>query len=70
MSVNDILKQSQNLSAYDKLKLVDMILESLDLPTSSVQDEIKEEVEDRINAFEEGKLKSKSMEEVFKKYEN
>ena len=56
------------LSPIDKAQLIEDVLSSFEFTSRKDIDEAWGiEDEDRINAYEQGKLKSKSIKEVFKK---
>lgn len=63
-----ILKQALLLSPKDKAVLVEKLLASLDQPDSTIDGLWAKEVEDRIDAYEAGDLKTISAEEIFEKY--
>lgn len=63
-----IYKDALNLSAKDKAELVDKLLSSLDEPDKNIDDLWAKEAEDRIDAYEQGKIKSITLNEVLAKY--
>lgn len=63
-----ILSEVLKLSPIDRAQLIEDVLSSFEFTTQKDIDEVwTNEVEDRIDAYEQGKLKSKSAKEVFKK---
>lgn len=71
MSINEIINQTTTtLNPAEKLELIDALLQSLDIPTESIEEEIAIEAQSRSDAYKESLLKSKPIEEVFAKYEN
>ena len=65
----EILKDALSLTPVHKAELVDQILYSLDIADKDVDALWDKEAEDRIDAFNKGKLKAVSLEEVLKKYQ-
>ena len=63
-----ILKDALNLNAKDKAELVDKLLSSLDEPDKNIDDLWAKEAEDRLDAYEQGKIKSITLNEVLAKY--
>jgi len=64
----DIIARALNLPPSDKALVVDKLLSSLDQPDEAIDALWREEVEDRVKAYNEGTLKSVSLEEVLAKY--
>jgi len=56
------------LPALEKARLVDLLLSSLDEPDEAIDALWRKEVEDRIRAYQEGKLRSVSLADVLAKY--
>lgn len=63
-----ILKNALSLSAIERANLIDMLLHSIDQPDESIDDIWRKEVEARIDAYKNGRLKSVSLEQVLAKY--
>ena len=63
-----ILEEVLALSPTKKVELVDSLLASLDAPDKEIDRLWKEEVEDRIDAYERGEIKALNIEEVLQKY--
>jgi len=55
-------------SDFEKARLVDQLLSSLEKPDAAIDALWRKEVEDRIQAYQAGKLKSVSLSEVLAKY--
>jgi Glu-tRNA(Gln) amidotransferase subunit E-like FAD-binding protein len=49
-------------------ELIDKLLSSLDIPDKEIDKLWSDEIEDRINAYENGEIKSVSLEKVLEKY--
>ena len=64
----EILKEALNLTPAEKAELIDKLLTSLDTPDKELDDLWAGEAEDRIDAYEQGKIKALSIQEVFEKY--
>ncbi len=62
-----LLSEVLKLSPVDKAQIIEDILSSFEFKDRSYIDNLwAEEVEDRIDAYEKGKIKTKSFKEVFK----
>ena len=66
--IQEIIDRALSLPPADKALVVDKLLSSLDRPDEAIDALWRREVEDRIRAYNEGKLKSVSLEEVLAKY--
>jgi putative addiction module component (TIGR02574 family) len=64
----DIIAQVMELSDIEKARLVDQLLSSLDEPDEAIDALWRKEVEERIEAYKAGKLKSVSLSDVLAKY--
>jgi putative addiction module component (TIGR02574 family) len=64
----EILKKALNLTPTEKAELIDKLLTSLDKPDKELDDLWAGEAEDRIDAYEQGKIKALSIQEVLEKY--
>lgn len=60
--------QALNLHTIEKLRLIDDLLASISPSTSEIDRAWKKETEERIHAYEQGSLATRSIEEVLKKY--
>jgi putative addiction module component (TIGR02574 family) len=64
----EILDLAMGLPAVEKARLVDQLLSSLDEADEAIDNLWRKEVEDRIEAYRAGKLKSVSLADVLAKY--
>jgi putative addiction module component (TIGR02574 family) len=64
----EILKEALNLTPTEKAELIDKLLTSLDKPDKELDDLWAGEAEDRIDAYDQGKIKALSIQEVLEKY--
>ncbi len=65
---NNIIDAVLSLSVDDKAELVDQLLREIDGIDKDMEEKWATEAESRIDAYESGKLKSVSLEEVLAKY--
>ena len=65
---NEILKETLTLSPSKKAELIEKLLASLDEPDKEIEKLWAEETENRIDACEQGKIKSFTLREVLEKY--
>ena len=65
---NEILKDALNLRPAEKADLTDKLLSSLDNPDKQLDELWAREAEDRIEAYDQGKIKALSLNEVLEKY--
>ncbi len=64
-SLKQIEEQIRALSAEDRAKLAEVLLESLHSPVSVIEQAWSEEIEQRIAAFDRGEISAYSAEDVF-----
>jgi len=64
----EIIDRALELPAEEKARIVDELLSSLNDPDEAIDALWRREVEDRIEAYSSGKLRSVSLEEVLAKY--
>jgi len=64
----DILKEALTLKPSAKAQLIDKLISSLDKPDKEIDKLWEKEAEDRIDAYNQGKIKTVSLEEVLRKY--
>ena len=64
----EILDRALGLPTVEKAQTVDELLSSLDQPDEVIDALWREEIEDRIKAYNAGTLKSVSLDEVLSKY--
>jgi putative addiction module component (TIGR02574 family) len=65
---NEILKDAFNLRPAEKAELIDKLLSSLDNPDKKIDELWAKEAEDRIEAYDQGKIKALTLKEVLEKY--
>lgn len=65
---NDILKEAILLPPAERAVLIDKLLNSLDEQDNKIVCLWAEEAENRIDAYDKGKLKSVSFEKIMEKY--
>ena len=65
---NEILKDALNLRPVEKAELIDKLLLSLDNPDKELDELWAKEAEDRIEAYDQGKIKALTFREVLEKY--
>lgn len=66
MSTTDVIEQALKLKASERYLLIEMLHQSLDKPDPEVDRIWREEALRRVKAYDEGKLATVSMEEVFR----
>jgi putative addiction module component (TIGR02574 family) len=66
MTTADVIEQALNLKASDRYLLLEMLHRSLDKPDPEIDKVWQEEALRRVKAFDEGRLATVSMEEVFR----
>jgi len=67
-ATDNILREALRLKPAEKAKLIDKLIYSLDKPDKEIDALWTNEVEDRINAYEQGEIKAISLEDVLQKY--
>ena len=69
MAITDnILKEALTLKPSEKAKLIDKLISSLDKSDKEIDELWAREAEDRIDAYDQGKIKAISLEKVLQKY--
>jgi len=68
VETSELLARLMELPAVEKARLVDQLLSSLDEPDEAIDALWRKEVEDRIQAYQAGKLQSVSLADVLAKY--
>lgn len=64
--VADLAEQARSLSAEERSRLVDLLLESLhDSPLAEVEDAWAKEIQRRVAAYERGEVQTYAAEDVF-----
>lgn len=67
--VEEIFEEITTLKPLEKIELVDRIFASLEYSDKKLDELWAEEAEVRLQAYDDGKIKSVPMQEVFKKYQ-
>ena len=65
----NILDSALKLSDADRAFIIEQLLESLDRPDQAIDELWQRESEERIEAYQAGKLRSLSLSEVLAKYQ-
>jgi len=69
MAITDnVFKDALTLKPSEKAQLIDKLLSSLDKSNKEIDELWAKEAEDRIDAYDLGKIKAISLEKVLKKY--
>ena len=63
-----IIEQAKQLSALEKIEVVDALLASVDKPDAEVDKQWANEVEDRLAAYHRGEVKALDLNQVLAKY--
>lgn len=64
-SLKEIEQQAQALTADERAKLAETLLESLQSPLSEIETAWAREIEDRVAAFDRGEAQTYAAEDVF-----
>jgi putative addiction module component (TIGR02574 family) len=67
-STDNVFKEASTLRPFEKAQLIDKLLSSLDKPDKEIDELWAKEAEDRIDAYDQGKIKAISLEKVLQKY--
>jgi len=67
-TTDNILKEALTLRPSEKAQLIDKLISSLDKSDKEIDKLWAKEAEDRIDAYDQGKIKAISLEKVLKKY--
>ena len=67
-TTDNILKEALTLRPSEKAQLIDKLISSLDKPDKEIDELWAKEAEDRVDAYDQGKLKAVSLEKVLQKY--
>ena len=68
MNTEYILKEALMLKPFEKAQLIDKLISSLDKSDKEIDKLWAKEAEDRIDAYDQGKIKAISLEKVLQKY--
>ncbi len=66
MSTAEVIEQALKLKSADRYLLLEMLHSSLDKPDPEIDQVWHEEILRRINAFDEGRMETVSMEDTFR----
>ena len=67
-TTDNIFRKTLTLRPSEKAQLIDRLISSLDKPDKEIDELWAKEAEDRIDAYDQGKLKAVSLEKVLQKY--
>ena len=67
-TTDNIIKKALTLRPSEKAQLIDKLISTLDKPDSEIDELWAKDAEDRIDAYDQGKLKAVSLEKVLQKY--
>jgi putative addiction module component (TIGR02574 family) len=67
-TTDNIFKEALTLRPSEKAQLIDKLISSLDKSDKEIDELWAKEAEDRIDAYDQGKLKAISLEKVLQKY--
>jgi len=67
-TTENIIKEALTLRPSEKAQLIDKLISTLDKPDTEIDELWAKEAEDRIDAYDQGKLKAVSLEKVLQKY--
>ncbi len=69
MTITDnIFKEALKLTPSEKAQLIDKLISNLDKPDKEIDELWAREAEDRLNAYDQGRIKAISLERVLQKY--
>jgi len=68
INTENVLREALTLRPFEKAQLIDKLLASLDKSDPEIDKLWTKEAEDRIDAYDQGKIKAISLEKVFQKY--
>jgi len=67
-TADTVIKEALMLKPSEKAQLIDKLLSTLDKPDKEIDELWAKEAEDRIDAYDQGKIKEISLEKVLQKY--
>jgi putative addiction module component (TIGR02574 family) len=67
-ATDNIFKEALTLSPSEKAQLIDKLISTLDKPDKEIDELWGKEVEDRIDAYDQGKIRAISLDKVLQKY--
>lgn len=68
MDTNSLLKEALQLRPADRLRLVELLVESLDKPDKNIEKIWKRESEKRYRALKDGKVNTIPLEDIIQRY--
>ena len=66
--INHILEEAMELSPAERAELVTSLLSTLDEPDAGIDKLWQKEVDERVDAYERGEIKAKSLQDALAKY--
>lgn len=63
-----VFKEASTLDPFERARLIDKLIDSLDRPDKEIDELWAKEVENRIDAYEMGKIKAVTLKEALEKY--
>ena len=63
-----IFREASTLSPSEKAQLIDKLISTLDKSDKEIEELWTKEAEDRIDAYDQGKIRAISLEKVLQKY--
>jgi putative addiction module component (TIGR02574 family) len=67
-TAENLFKEALTLNSFQKAQLIDKLISSLDKSDREIDELWAKEAEDRIEAYNTGKMKAISLEKVLQKY--
>ena len=67
-ATDNIFKEALTLRPSEKAQLIDKLISTLDKSDKEIDELWAKEAEDRIDAYDQGKIKAISLEKVLQKY--
>jgi len=67
-TTDNIFKDALTLSPSEKAQLIDKLISTLDKPGKEIDELWAKEAENRIDAYDQGKIKAISLEKILQKY--
>ena len=67
-TTDNIFKEALTLKPSEKAQLIDKLISTLDKSDKEIDELWAKEAEDRIDAYDQGKIKAISLEKVLQKY--
>lgn len=67
-TARELYQKAISLKPHEQAELVDKLLDHLDTPDKTIDDQWKKESENRIDAYDLGKIKAVSLNDIIAKY--